>query len=171
MSIPDSIRLPLKRAFDRIRNEEIKKNLLQAIPFWLASVITGLVAVAYSRLFLLAEGLAIKAFNFHSWLLFILMPVCFIASWYIVKRFAPYAKGSGIPQVMAAIELSAPRTASWVDKLLGLRILIVKVISSLMMAAGGGAIGREGPFILRSFEAPVYKGFGEGGTTTGCHGK
>lgn len=147
MSLSKKIRLSFKQAFERIRNEEIKKNLLQAVPFWIASLLTGIVAVIYSKLFLFAEGLAVKVFHLNSWLLFVLTPACFLLSWWIVRQFAPYAKGSGIPQVMASIELSAPKTTSMVDKLLGLRIIVVKIVSSLIMAAGGGAIGREGPTI------------------------
>ena len=44
-----------KKAFDRISNDKVRHNLLQAIPFWIASLITGLVAVLYTRLFALAE--------------------------------------------------------------------------------------------------------------------
>lgn len=134
------IRVGLKEAFDRIRNEEIRMNLLQAIPFWIASIITGLVAVAYARVFLFAEELALRVYQFKSALLFVVTPVCFLLSWWLVKRFSPYAKGSGIPQVMGAIELSNPKTSHVVHKLLSLRIIVVKVASSLIMVAGGGAM-------------------------------
>jgi len=149
------LRSQLKRSFDRIRNEDLKKSALQAIPFWIASVITGLLAVLYTKLFLVAENLTMLLFNFHAWLLFIISPVCFLVAWWLVERFSPYARGSGIPQVMAAIQISSPTTASIVDRLLGLRIIVIKVLSSLVMAVGGGAIGREGPTIQIS--ASVYK--------------
>ena len=147
MFIISKIRYELKKAFDRIRDEEIKRSILQAIPFWFASLITGLIAVIYSQLFIVAEHVATSVFHFNRWFLFILTPACFVLSWWIVKAFAPFAKGSGIPQVMASIDLSTPRTAHFVGRLLSLRIIIVKVFSSLIMAAGGGAIGREGPTI------------------------
>lgn len=137
----------LKQALDRIKNEEIKRNVLQAIPFWIASLLTGIVAVVYSRLFLLAEDFAKQIFELNSLLLFLLTPSCFLISWWLVKQYAGYARGSGIPQVMAAIDMSAPKTNAIVDKLLGFRIIIVKIASSLILAVGGGAIGREGPTI------------------------
>jgi H+/Cl- antiporter ClcA len=65
----------------------------------------------------------------------------------IVQLFAPVARGSGIPQVMAAIELSGAKYNGKVDKLLGFRILLTKVASSLVMVFGGAAVGREGPTI------------------------
>lgn len=149
------LRLQLKTTFDRIRNEHLRKNLLQAIPFWIASIIVGLLAVVYTKLFNYAEDITAYVFNNHAWLLFVLSPVCFILAWWLAYRFAPYSSGSGIPQVMAAIELSTPKSNRLVDKLLSFRIIFIKILSSLVMAVGGGAIGREGPTIQLS--ASVYK--------------
>jgi len=149
------LRLQLKGLFDRIRNENLKKNALQAIPFWAASVIAGMFAVLYTKLFVLAEDITSSVFNHNAWMLFILSPVCFVLAWWLVQRFSPYARGSGIPQVMAAIQVSSPKTSYLVDKLLGFRIIFIKVMSSLVMAIGGGAIGREGPTIQIS--ASIYK--------------
>ena len=65
----------------------------------------------------------------------------------VFKRFAPYARGSGIPQVMAAIELATPKHNNKIKKLLSIPVIIVKIISSLIMVFGGAVIGREGPTI------------------------
>jgi len=155
MKLINWLRLQLKRSFDRIRNENLKKNALQAIPFWIASVITGLFAVLYTRLFIGAEDITAMVMKYHMWLLFVLSPVCFLVAWWLVQKYAPYARGSGIPQVMAAIQVTSPKTNHLVDKLLGFRIILIKVSSSLIMAIGGGAIGREGPTI--QIAASVYK--------------
>jgi len=149
------LRLQLKTAFDRIRNENLKKNALQAIPFWFASIITGLFAVLYTKLFVAAEDLTMFVFSHYAWALFILSPVCFVFAWWLVQKYAPYSRGSGIPQVMAAIQISSPKTAAIVDKLLGFRVIFIKVCSSLVMAIGGGAIGREGPTI--QIATSIYK--------------
>lgn len=149
------LRLQLKRSFDRIRNENLKKNALQAIPFWFASILTGLIAVVYTKVFVAAENVTSFIFNEHAWMLFFISPICFVAAWWLVHRFSPYARGSGIPQVMAAIQLSSPKTNEIVDKLLGFRIICIKVMSSLVMALGGAAIGREGPTI--QIAASIYK--------------
>jgi H+/Cl- antiporter ClcA len=141
------LRLHLKHTFDRLHNEELKRNVLQAIPFWIASIITGLIAVIYTKLFFLAESVTTLIFKQHAWLLFVISPVCFIVAWWLVKRFSPYSRGSGIPQVMAAIEITSAKTEQKVNKLLSIRVIVMKVVSSLIMAIGGGAIGREGPTI------------------------
>ncbi|HSC39205.1 MAG TPA: chloride channel protein, partial [Chitinophagaceae bacterium] len=137
----------LKILFHRTRNQKFKQNLLQALPFWIGSIVTGLLAVSYTRLFAFAEQSTSFVYHHISWLFFILSPLCFIVAWWLVKRFAPYARGSGIPQVMAAIELATPKHANKLSKLLSLRIVVVKVLSSLVLVFGGGAIGREGPTI------------------------
>ncbi len=136
-----------KKTFDRLRNDKFKYNLLQAIPFWIASLLTGLVAVVYTRLFALAEKGTAYIVHLHLWLFFLVTPACFLVSWWVVRQFAPYARGSGIPQVMASIELATPKYNSKVNQLLSLRIMFFKILSSLIMALGGGVIGREGPTI------------------------
>lgn len=129
------------------RNEKLKRNLLQIIPFLIAALITGAIAVIYTRLFSMAEGYTSLIFHYKAWLLFIITPICFITSWWLVKYFSPYARGSGIPQVMAAIELTTPKDNYKINKLLSIRVIIVKIISSIILVFGGGAIGREGPTI------------------------
>lgn len=141
------LRKKSKRIFDNLPNERLKNNFLQAIPFWIASLITGLVAVLYTRLFSFAESGTRFIVHHHMAWLFVITPLCFIVSWWLVFRFAPFARGSGIPQVIASIELATPRYIGKVKSLLSIRIVIVKIISSLVMVFGGGVIGREGPTI------------------------
>ncbi len=137
----------LKRSFDNIRNEQLKNNLLQAIPFWIGSVITGFFAVMYAKIFAWGEKLLELIMNWHDWMIFIIAPIAFVLSWWLVKAFAPYSKGSGIPQVMAAVEMANPKEHNKIKHLLSIKILILKIISSVVLVIGGGAIGREGPTI------------------------
>lgn len=137
----------LKKTFDNIRNEKLKYNLLQSIPFWIGSLITGVFAVLYAKLFKWGEHLMHLMIASYAWLAFILLPSGFVLSWWLIKTYAPYAKGSGIPQVMAAVELANPKENQKIKKLLSWKILMVKVISSFILIVSGGAIGREGPTI------------------------
>lgn len=136
-----------KSLFDSIRNERLKLSLLQALPFWVASLVTGLFAVLYAKLFAMAEKTALFIFHYNAVFFFILTPVCFFIAWWLVIWLSPFARGSGIPQVMASIEMANPRYNSKVDKLLNIRIIMVKIASTLIMVLGGGAVGREGPTI------------------------
>ncbi|MGV4413006.1 chloride channel protein [Chryseobacterium sp. T1] len=142
-----SIRQSLKKSFDNIRNERLKLNLLQAIPFWIGSIITGFFAVMYAKIFAWGEQLLALLLNWHSWIIFIIAPIAFVLSWWLVKEFAPYAKGSGIPQVMASVELANPKEHRKIKSLLSLKIIFFKIMSSVILVIGGGAVGREGPTI------------------------
>lgn len=130
-----------------IKSNKIRNNVLQALPFWVASLITGVIAVLYTKLFGWAEKLGQSLYKEHGWLIFLMAPGSFILAWLIVRQVEIYAKGSGIPQVMAAIELTTPEDGHHVKRLLNLRMMLIKVGSSLLMVFGGGAIGREGPTI------------------------
>ena len=150
------LRLPTT---NKVNSNRIRNNLLQAIPFWIGAVIVGLFAILYTQLFHYAEVLLGEILAWHKWLIFILMPVSFLTAWWLVKKYSPYAKGSGIPQVMAAVELSNPKEYKKTTKLLSLKVLFIKTISSIIMVLGGGAIGREGPTIQIS--ASIYKKINE----------
>jgi len=141
------IRKGLKKSFDNIRNEQLKHNLLQAIPFWIGSVITGFFAVMYAKIFAWGENLLHFILEWHDWMIFIIAPIGFVLSWWLVKEFAPNAKGSGIPQVMAAVELANPKEHTKIRSLLSIKIIVFKIISSVVLVIGGGAVGREGPTI------------------------
>ena len=141
------IRRTAKLLLDRSGTESIRINILQAFPFWVASLITGLIAVGYSNLFVYTEDLLRNIMRWHDWSIFFIAPVCFFLAWLIIQVFAPNARGSGIPQVMAAIDLAGEGNDQKLSRLLSFRIIITKIASSLMMALGGGAIGREGPTI------------------------
>lgn len=141
------IRKGLKKSFDNIRNEQLKHNLLQAIPFWIGSVITGFFAVMYAKIFAWGENLLHFILEWHDWMIFIIAPIGFVLSWWLVKEFAPNAKGSGIPQVMAAVELANPKEHTKIRSLLSIKIIVFKIISSVILVIGGGAVGREGPTI------------------------
>lgn len=141
------IRKGLKKSFDNIRNEQLKHNLLQAIPFWIGSVITGFFAVMYAKIFAWGENLLHFILDWHDWMIFIIAPIGFVLSWWLVKEFAPNAKGSGIPQVMAAVELANPKEHRKIRSLLSIKIIVFKIISSVVLVIGGGAVGREGPTI------------------------
>ena len=141
------LRRSIKKSFDNLQNEKLKHNLLQAVPFWIGSLITGVLAVMYAKIFTWGEKLMNFIFDWNAWMIFIIAPVGFVLSWWLVKEFAPYSKGSGIPQVMAAVELANPKEHTKIRHLLSLKIIVFKILSSVALVIGGGAVGREGPTI------------------------
>jgi H+/Cl- antiporter ClcA len=134
----------------RLYTDRVRRLVLQSFPFWFASIITGIVAVGYERLFEWAEHTSFTWLRREPLLAFGLTPLAFFVSWVLVQRFAPAARGSGIPQVMASIELSNPANYRRTGYLLSLRVVFIKVLSSVALLLGGGVIGREGPTIQLS---------------------
>ncbi len=143
--VVDLIRTRLEGMREWLIQSRARELVLLALPYQVAAVLTALVAVGYASLFhwMEEQNLALLAHD-RRWI-FLSAPISFLVSWFLVMRFAPLAGGSGIPQLMAAIEVATDkkRDASW--RFLNVRIILVKVASSLAMVVGGGAVGREGP--------------------------
>src|SRR5579884_3696712 len=60
------------------------------------------------------------------------------AAW-IAARFAPEARGHGVPEVMAAVALRGG--------IIRPRIILIKALASATTIGFGGAAGREGPIV------------------------
>lgn len=141
-----SLRKQGKLVLDVVASEDIKTHVLQAIPFWFASLLTGLIAVGYTKLFGASEKVLQYILTWNRAAIFFVTPLFFLLAWLVIK-LAPLARGSGIPQVMAAIDISGTRHDHGTHRLLNLKVAATKICSSLLMVLGGGAIGREGPTI------------------------
>ena len=57
----------------------------------------------------------------------------------LIQRFAPSAKGHGIPEVMLAVRRKGGRIPG--------RVAIVKIVASALTIGSGGSAGREGPIV------------------------
>ena len=57
----------------------------------------------------------------------------------IVYRFAPEARGHGVPEVMYAVTHRGGRIAP--------QVTVVKALASALCIGGGGSVGREGPIV------------------------
>lgn len=130
----------------KARNTKLKELTLLTLPYQVAAVITALIAVGYAKLFEYMETVQHWILGKHPDWIYLSVPLSFLTSWFIVRKLAPLAGGSGIPQLMAAIDVADDKSdtdRSW--KFLNARIIGVKILSSLAMVVGGGAVGREGP--------------------------
>src|SRR4051812_40823965 len=78
--------------------------------YWLAAVAVGIAAVLYAKLIGIVQGIYFQGFENHPYLVSAITPLIFVASTALVVKLAPQAKGSGIPQVLEAIELSQKTT-------------------------------------------------------------
>jgi len=109
--------------------------------------VVGLVSVTYSRMF----EAAIKIFHlfFHGrpqHLLWV-APLGFVVAGAAVQYVAPGAAGSGIPQVIAVLKSEGIHRRRNISRYLSFKVVVIKILASLLMIVTGGAIGREGPTI------------------------
>lgn len=89
-----------------VMNSRMKELTLLTLPYQVAAVLTALIAVGYAKLFSMVEDMHLWLLQLHPDWIFVSAPICFVLSWWLVRRFAPLAGGSGIPQLMAAIEVA-----------------------------------------------------------------
>lgn len=140
-----------KRIYDTTAHFKISRSrTLIHSAVWISAGVIGVLAVAYARLIAYCQGVFFEYFREHRVAVSLISPLFFLLATGIVRRFAPDAKGSGIPQVLAAIEQSkseGEQDSNWKSSLISLRTAIVKVISSCFGILGGASIGREGPTV------------------------
>ena len=118
------------------------------LSFWLGSVVVGFAAVFYAELVSQVQGIYFNCFSHHPYWISLATPLIFVIATYPVVRFAPDAKGSGIPQVLEAIELAKrSEVSAWGTQLISIRTAVIKVISTTLGFFGGASLGREGPTV------------------------
>jgi H+/Cl- antiporter ClcA len=126
-----------------------RKTYLQ-LTVWTAAALVGGAAVLFARLISYVQGWYFHFFTGHPYLVTLATPLLFVGATLIVQRFGPDAKGSGIPQVLEAIDHANDTEEAephWMSSLVSLRTAAVKVISSSVGILGGASIGREGPTV------------------------
>ncbi|MDB5774922.1 MAG: chloride channel protein [Herbaspirillum sp.] len=111
---------------------------------WAGAIVVGLVAVLYAR----AIDYGFEAFRSvqqaHGWAPLLLTPAISALCVWLTRRFFPGSEGSGIPQVIAALN---GNTAERGLQLLSWRVLFGKLGVSVLAIMGGMTIGREGPTV------------------------
>jgi H+/Cl- antiporter ClcA len=113
----------------------------------IGAVVLGLVALAFAR----GGDLAREGFQHivaaEPYAPLVLTPAMFAAVVWLTRRYVPEARGSGIPQVMAAAR--RPEAAES-QKLVSLRAAGAKIGLTLAILLAGGSAGREGPTVQLS---------------------
>lgn len=140
---PDPSAHDLRSAFQR---EFVSPNLWRTrIVVVSTAALAGLVVVAFTWLAEGAFGL-FRGLAAMGWCLPLLWtPLCCAAIVWVTRRYARGAAGSGIPQVMAALDpaLSGGRR----PLLVSLRLSMAKIALTTAGLLGGLSLGREGPSV------------------------
>ncbi len=133
-----------------------RKRALPPLAFWLLAVVIGLVGglgavvfrgmiAFFHNLFFLGQVSFFYEANVHTppspwgaWI--ILVPVIGgIGVTWLVKTFAPEARGHGVPEVMDAIYYN--------KSIIRPQVSVIKALASALSIGSGGSVGREGPII------------------------
>jgi H+/Cl- antiporter ClcA len=112
--------------------------------FWSGALVVGLVSVGFAILSDHGQHLFRTAAGVGWWTPLLLTPFGFVVVRWLTRVWAPAAVGSGIPQAMAAREVTSndDRLA-----LLSPRVILGKIVLTVLGMACGASIGREGPTV------------------------
>lgn len=80
----------------------------------------------------------------YPWFAWVALPLGLMLIAWLMRRFAPYTVGSGIPQVIASIALPYGRAKK---RAVGFRETLLKVPLTFLGMLCGASIGREGPSV------------------------
>lgn len=114
------------------------------LAMWGAAIAVGGLAVAFALGADHAFELFRKVVAVSPWLPLIVTPAGLVAIAWVTQRWVPGARGSGIPQSIAALDVENDHLRS---RLLSLRIALAKIGLTVAGMASGATIGREGPTV------------------------
>ncbi|QXI31591.1 chloride channel protein [Pseudomonas vanderleydeniana] len=135
----------------------------QRIAFWVGALLVGLVALAFTWIADHAYAIFDAATGRHPWLPLVVTPTGFALLAWLSHRWFAQARGSGIPQVIAALESPTRRFRRQV---LALPVAIARMTLTTGALLVGGSVGREGPTV--HIGASIIHAFG---TRLGLHGR
>lgn len=156
--MPDRTRLP-SFPLGRSRWQEWRQRLA----FWIGALLVGLVALAFAWLAESAFASFESLLEWMPWSPLLITPLGFALLAYLTQRWFENAKGSGIPQVIAALEMPSRRLRA---RLLSIPVAAARMSLTLGALLVGGSVGREGPTV--HIGAAVLYTFGR---RLGLHGR
>ena len=112
--------------------------------FIVGGIVVGLVATFMAISSEWANHLFIQTTKISPYLPFIISPLGLMLVVWLTKKFFPGSEGSGIPQVIVALEMGHEKERS---VLLTLKIAFGKVFLCILGLLSGASIGREGPTV------------------------
>lgn len=139
--------VPARRGdFLRLLLRKDKTPVAVLIVAGIVGTLAGLVGVAFEKAVnaVVSQRLSMLATVEKHWVLvfplaFILSALLAMVGYYLVRRFAPEASGSGIPEIEGALEELRP-VRWW-------RVIPVKFVGGMGALGAGMVLGREGPTV------------------------
>ncbi len=107
------------------------------------AILVGIVATMFAAAADWAGGLFDRYAKTWHWVPLITTPAAFMGLVWVTRRYAPLARGSGIPQVIAA--QANPNEAT--KSLISIRTVVAKAVLTIGAVLSGASVGREGPTV------------------------
>lgn len=114
------------------------------IVLWLGAILVGAAAAFFAWSSSWIEEFRDFWFEELPWLPLIVTPLGIMIVVWITRHWVPGARGSGIPQAIAALQNPDEKYRSG---LLSFRIAVAKLLLTLVGLGAGASIGREGPTV------------------------
>jgi H+/Cl- antiporter ClcA len=124
----------------RIRTATLRARLAAIA----GAVLLSLVAIAFARCGEWAQARFQQMVHAWWWAPLLVTPLIFAGTAWVTRRWFAEARGSGIPQVMAAGHNPAHGMAG---QLISLRTAAAKFVGTIALLLAGGSAGREGPTV------------------------
>ena len=112
---------------------------------WCGAIAVALIAIVFAKGSDLCYGLFVSLLGNSRWWPLLVTPVGFALLAWATQGTLRATRGSGIPQVMAA--LSREHDAPFRDRLLALPVAAGKLVLTLFAMLVGASVGREGPTV------------------------
>lgn len=129
------------------KGEEALLRVRRRVATVAGAVLLGLAALVFAKLGDLTQRLFAATVGTRPLTALLVTPLLFALVVHATLRWVPGARGSGIPQVIAAARDPQRETNG---ALTSVRTGLAKVALTLLMLAGGGSVGREGPTVQLS---------------------
>lgn len=111
---------------------------------WGGAILVALVALVFAKAGDAAFALFRRALAFSPWVALVLTPAVFAALAWLTSGRLRATRGSGIPQVIAALDHPDPELRA---QNLSLRVSAGKLALTVLARLGGASVGREGPTV------------------------